>query len=327
MTVTTCFLSGDTPMLEVGFQIDSGPPLRFFAKHESLNGLTGSVKDRMATYIVRHAMESGEMRPGDTIVEASSGNTGISFAAIGAALGHPVRIYMPDWMSKERFCLIRSFGAEVVPVSRAQGGFRGAIEMVEEHAGCEGFYLPQQFRNPLNVEAHEMMTGREIATQLASNGVSADAFVAGVGTGGTVMGVGRCLRQDNPSVRIHPLEPSGSPTMRSGRSGCHRIEGISDEFTPDIVDLEFLDSVVDVRDGDAILMAQALSRIGLSVGISSGANAAAAIRLTTELGSDSVVTVFPDCGKKYLSTDLCRDEEHREGYVTPRVSLTSFRVL
>lgn len=315
-------------MLEVGFRLDGGPPMRFFAKHESLNGLTGSVKDRMATHIVRRASESGELRPGDTIVEASSGNTGISFAAIGAALGHPVRIYMPDWMSRERFCLIRSFGAEVIAVSRGDGGFRGAIEMAEEHAGAEGFYLPRQFANPLNVEAHEVTTGEEIVAQLANGGLSAAAFVAGVGTGGTVMGVGRRLRRDDPSVRIHPLEPSDSPTMRSGCSGCHRIEGISDEFTPDIVDLGFLDPVVDVRDGDAILMAQALGRAGLSVGISSGANAAAAVRLARELGPDSaVVTVFPDCAKKYLSTNLCRDEDNREGYVTPRVSLSGFRVL
>jgi len=314
-------------MLEVGFQIDDGPPLRFFAKHESLNGLTGSVKDRMATHIVRHAKESGELCPGDTIVEASSGNTGISFAAIGAALGHPVRIYMPDWMSRERFCLIRSFGAEAIAVSRDEGGFRGAIEMAEGHAGLGGFYLPRQFVNPLNAEAHEATTGEEIVAQLAGGSLSVAAFVAGVGTGGTVMGVGRRLRRDDPSVRIHPLEPSGSPTMRSGCSGRHRIEGISDEFTPDIVDLSFLDPVVDVRDGDAILMAKALGRVGLSVGISSGANAVAAVRLARELSSGAVVTVFPDCGKKYLSTDLCHDEEHREGYVTPRVSLTGFRAM
>ncbi len=315
-------------MLEVGFRLDDGPPLRFFVKHEASNGLTGSVKDRMAAHIVRRAGEAGDLRPGDTIVEASSGNTGISFAAIGAASGHPVRIYMPDWMSKERFCLIRSLGAEVIPVSRDEGGFRGAIEMAEGHAGREGFYLPRQFENPLNTEAHEITTGWEIIAQLASAGLSADAFVAGVGTGGTVMGVGRRLRRDNPSVRIHPLEPSDSPTMRSGCSGRHRIEGISDEFTPDIVNLEFLDPVVDVWDGDAILMAQALGRAGLSVGISSGANAVGAARLAQELGPDSaVVTVFPDCGKKYLSTDLCHDEPDREGYMTPRVSLTGFRVL
>lgn len=315
-------------MLEVGFRIDGGAPLRFFAKHEASNGLTGSVKDRMAAHIMRRARESGELRPGDTVVEASSGNTGISFAAIGAASGHPVRIYMPDWMSKERFCLIRSFGAEVVPVSRKDGGFRGAIGMAEGFAGREGFYLPRQFENPLNTEAHETTTGPEIIAQLASAGLSADAFVAGVGTGGTVMGVGRRLRRDNPSVRVHPLEPADSPTMRDGRSGCHRIQGISDEFTPAIVDLGFLDPVVDVWDGDAILMAQALGRAGLGVGISSGANAVGAIRLAQELGPDSaVVTVFPDCGKKYLSTDLCRDEPHREGYTTPKVSLSGFLVM
>jgi len=315
-------------MLEIGFRSTDGTPLRFFAKHESRNGLTGSVKDRMTTHIIRSATEAGDLHPGDTIVEASSGNTGISFAAIGAATNHPVRIYMPDWMSEERFCLIRSFGAEIIPVSRSEGGFRAAINMAEKHAGRKGFYLPRQFENPLNSEAHEITTGAEIAAQLMSMNLSASAFVAGVGTGGTVMGVGRRLRRENQSVRIHPLEPANSPSMRDGYSGRHRIEGISDEFTPNIVDLEFLDPVVSVWDGDAILMAQALGRAGLSVGISSGANAVGAIMLARELGSDSVVvTVFPDCGKKYLSTDLCRDEDDREGYVTPRVSLSGFKVL
>ncbi len=322
-------LTGCTPMLEICFSVGGGPTLRFFAKYEASNGLTGSVKDRMAIHIIRRAKESGELRPGDTIVEASSGNTGISFAAIGAALGHPVRIYMPDRMSEERFRLIRSFGAEAIPVSREDGGFRGAIEMAEGFARREGFYLPRQFENLLNIEAHEMTTGGEIVAQLASVGLSADALVASVGTGGTVMGVGRRLRQDNPSVRIHPLEPANSPTMRAGRSGCHRIEGISDEFTPAIVDFGFLDPVVDVWDGDAILMAQALGRMGLSVGISSGANAVGAIRLAQELGPDSAaVTVFPDCGKKYLSTDLHRGgEPDRKGYTAPKVSLSGFRVL
>jgi len=314
-------LIGRTPLLEIRYRLD-GRPARIFAKYEVMN-MTGSVKDRMAAHIIRRAYESGEMQPGDSIVEASSGNTGISFAAIGRALGHPVRIYMPNWMSQERVQLMQNFGAEVVPVSHEQGGFLGSISMAEEFARTTPHvFLPRQFDNPANIEAHETMTGPEIEEQLAVFKAKADAFVAGVGTGGTVMGVGRYLRKGGRSVRVHPLEPANSPTLRTGsKVGKHRIQGISDEFIPSIVNLKELDDVVDVWDGDAILMAQLICRsLGLGVGISAGANLVGAIRLADELGPDAiVVTVLCDSNKKYLSTDLCRDEPPREDYWSPRV--------
>lgn len=317
---------GDTPLIQIHYRLDDRPR-RLFAKYEVLN-MTGSVKDRMAAHIMRRAYASGELRPGDTIVEASSGNTGISFAAIGRALGHRVRIYMPNWMSQERVQLIQSYGAEVVPVSQEQGGFVGSIAMAEEYAAENPqVYLPRQFANPANVEAHESSTGPEIEQQLATVGLAADAFVAGVGTGGTVMGVGRYLRRNGRPVRVHPLEPANSPTLRTGHKvGKHRIQGISDEFIPAIVDLSALDPVVDVWDGDAILMAQALARsLGLAVGISSGANVLGAMKLIEELGADAVVvTVLCDSNKKYLSTDLCRDEPCRADYWTPQVTLERF---
>ena len=319
-------LVGQTPLLEIHYTFN-GQPRRLYAKYELLN-MTGSVKDRMAFYIIRRAIERGELREGAVIAEATSGNTGISISAIGRALGHRVRIYMPDWMSYERVQLMHNLGAEVVPVSKAQGGFIGAVKMAQEYADENAnTFLPRQFDNADNVEAHQIMTGPEIETQLGQFGVAADAFVAGVGTGGTVMGVGRHLRRGARKVRIHPLEPANSPTMSTGKKvGSHRIQGISDEFIPSIVRLAELDSVVDVWDGDAILMAQSLAhRLGLGLGISSGANIIGAMKLLEEMGPEAVVvTVLCDCNKKYLSTALANVEPPQEGYITPQVRLQSF---
>ncbi len=322
-------LVGNTPLLEVLYRID-GRERRLYAKYESMN-MTGSVKDRMACHILAEAYATEQLESGWTIVEASSGNTGIAFAALGAALGHPVRIHMPDWMSRERVQLIASFGAEVVPVSAADGGFLGAVQQAERFAReHEHVFLPRQFENRANVRAHASTTGPEILLQLEAFGVRPAAFVAGVGTGGTVMGVGRALRAAFPRVRVHPLEPANSPTLRTGQKvGTHRIQGISDEFVPAVVDLAWLDEIVDVWDGDAILMAQALARdLGLAVGISSGANFLGAAQLVEQIGSpDAVVTVFCDSNKKYLSTDLCRVEPVRDDYVSPRIELVGFRAV
>jgi cysteine synthase A len=287
--------------------------------------MTGSIKDRMALHILRRAYAEKKIRPGDVIAEATSGNTGISFAAIGAVLGHPVSIFMPEWMSRERKDLIRSYGARIILVSKEQGGFLGSIRMAEEFAaGQRGVFLPHQFSNDANVEAHETTTGPEIAAQLESAGLRPDAFVAGVGTGGTVMGVGRFLRSTNSRIKIHPVEPAESPTLSTGcKVGTHRIQGISDEFIPAIVQLSDLDEVIAISDGDSILMAQKLAaKLGLAVGVSSGCNFLAAIRVQEHLGPQAVVvTVFPDDNKKYLSTDLLREEPSRDGYLAPAVEL------
>lgn len=317
---------GDTPLIELRYTHE-GTLRRLFAKYELMN-MTGSVKDRMALHIIRRAYESGDLKPGDVITEASSGNTGISFAAIGRALGHRVRVYMPDWLSQERVLLMHALGAEVIPVSKAQGGFVGSIEMADTYAReNEGVFLPHQFECAANVEAHALTTAPEIVRQLGSMSLRPDAFVAGVGTGGTVMGVARGLRERGLSVSVHPLEPANSPTLRTGkRVGMHRIQGISDEFIPDIVCLDQLDEIVDVWDGDAILMAQALChRLGLAVGISSGANVIGAMKLVEQMGDDAVVvTVLPDSNKKYLSTALTNAEPPHDHYVTPGVCLKGF---
>lgn len=322
-------LTGNTPLLGVHFRY-RGRERRVYAKSEQLN-MTGSIKDRMALHILRKAYEEGKIKAGDTIAEATSGNTGISFAALGSALGHPVLIFMPDWMSRERKDLIRSYGAKIVAVSKEQGGFLGSIRMSEEYAARRpGVFLPRQFSNDANVEAHATGTGPEIYAQLESAGLRPDAFVAGVGTGGTVMGVGRFLRSRDPRIQVHPVEPAESPTLSTGcKVGSHRIQGISDEFIPAIVNLAFLNDVLSVWDGDAILMAQKLAaNLGLAVGVSSGCNFLAAVKLQQRLGSDAiVVTVFPDDNKKYLSTDLLREETCREDYLTPSIELLGLETL
>ena len=321
-------LIGNTPLLVVHCTY-RGAPRTVYAKSEQLN-MTGSIKDRMALHILERAYAEEKIRPGDTLVEATSGNTGISLAALGRALGHPVTIFMPDWMSRERVELIQSYGAVIVPVSREQGGFLGAIRMAGQLAAERtDVFLPRQFSNPANVEAHECTTGPEIWHQLLFNSVRPDAFIAGVGTGGTVMGVGRYMRRQHPEVRVYPLEPAESPTLSVGHKvGHHRIQGISDEFIPPIVDLSLLQPPVAVHDGDAILMAQKLARVlGLAVGISSGANFLGALLVQNQLGPDAVVTtVFPDDNKKYLSTALLRPEPEREEYLAPQVELTGLWV-
>ena len=321
-------LVGNTPLLAIDIRY-RGEPRTIYAKHESLS-FTGSVKDRMALFVLEQAYREGRIRPGDRIVEATSGNTGISFAAIGRALGHPVTIFMPDWMSAERLALIAAFGADIVRVSRADGGFQGSIDRAEAQGHADArVFLPHQFSNEANVRAHVETTGPEIWLQLCGAGITLAAFVAGVGTGGTVMGVGRYLRTCRPSTRVHPLEPAESPTLSSGHKiGQHRIQGISDEFIPPIVHLDELDEVIAVHDGDAILMAQALARAGLAVGISSGANMVGAIKAQTALGGDApTATIFADSNKKYLSTDLLRREPVRPEYETPHVEVLGFTAL
>jgi cysteine synthase A len=321
-------LVGNTPLLAVDVRY-RGERRRIYAKHESLS-LTGSVKDRMALYVLEDAYHAGLIRAGDRIAEATSGNTGISFAALGRALGHPVSIFMPDWMSEERRALIASFGADIIPVSRAQGGFLGSIERADlQGASDPHVFLPHQFSNEANVRAHVETTGPEIWLQMTAAGVTPAAFVAGVGTGGTVMGVGRYLKSRDATIKVHPLEPAESPTLSTGHKvGHHRIQGISDEFIPPIVKLDELAAIISVHDGDAILMAQGLARHGLAVGISSGANFIGALLAQRSLGGDApTVTIFCDSNKKYLSTDLLRQEPVRSEYEAPHVEILGFTAL
>ncbi len=313
-------LVGNTPLIRIDFSY-KGKEGSVFAKAEYYN-LTGSIKDRVAQHVISRAYETGEIKAGDTIVEATSGNTGISFSAVGSALGHPVKIYMPDWMTKERIHIMESFGAEVQLVSREEGGFLGSIAKAEEEGKKEGVYLPRQFSNPENTETHYLYTGLEIAKQLEKIGLVADGFVAGVGTGGTVMGIGKRLREVSPACRVFPLEPKNSPTLSTGyKVGQHKIYGISDEFIPDLVKLDALDRVVSVDDDDAIIMARMLSEtLGLGVGVSSGANFLGAIGIWGT-GCKVPVTVFADDNKKYLSTDYAKADTGQGGEMTKDIKL------
>ena len=317
---------GNTPMLNLHYTYN-GKPGNIYVKCEHYN-LTGSVKDRMALYILYKAYHDQKITPGQTIVEATSGNTGISFSALGKALGHEVMIMMPNWLSKERVDIIKSLGAKVYLVSKEEGGFLGSIRMSENLAAVsDKYFLPRQFENQYNAEAHARTTGPEIWEQLQLLGKTPDAFVAGVGTGGTVMGTGNYLKSMNPAICIHPLEPAESPTLTTGHKvGSHRIQGISDEFIPEIVKFDQLDEVVQAHDGDAILMAQKLSReLGLAVGISSGANVIGAIKLKEKLGPDAtVVTLLCDSNKKYLSTDLVKEEPMRDDYLAATTTFVSY---
>ncbi|HSZ32309.1 MAG TPA: PLP-dependent cysteine synthase family protein, partial [Puia sp.] len=272
-----------------------------------------------------------KIKPGERIVEASSGNTGISFAAIGRALGHPVTIIMPDWLSRERTDIIKSLGAEVILVSKKQGGFLGSIEMsLDMAANDPKIFLPRQFESRYNVDAHSNTTGPEIWQQLQNIGLAPSAFVAGVGTGGTVMGMNNYFKKQNPFIKVHPLEPAESPTLSTGHKvGSHRIQGISDEFIPAIVKLEELNEIIRVSDGDSILMAQKMAaELGLAVGISSGANIIGAIQAQEKMNTEAVVvTVLSDSNKKYLSTDLMRNEPVKENYRTPGIELLDYTPL
>ena len=319
-------LIGNTPLLAIEFEY-KGTTRKIYAKAEFLN-LTGSIKDRMAYHILNKAYQNDHLKEGDRIIEATSGNTGIAFSGVGRAMGHPVTIFMPNWMSQERKNLIKSFGANIRLVTPEEGGFLGSIEMANQLAAdSDNAFLPRQFSNYDNCEAHYTTTGPELYWQLKFRSLEPDAFIAGVGTGGTVMGVGKYLKEKLPNIKIHPLEPSNSPTMTTGyKVGKHRIQGISDEFIPSIVKLGELDEIISVDDGDSIIMAQKLSaQLGLGVGISSGANFIGALKIQEKLGPDAVVvTVFADDNKKYLSTDLMKEEPIKEEFLSTDVVLNSY---
>jgi cysteine synthase A len=321
---------GHTPMVEIRYSYN-GKEGSVFAKCENYN-FTGSIKDRMALYILKEAYRTEAITPQHEIWEATSGNTGIAFSALGRMLGHKVTIVMPDWMSIERKLMITGFGADIVQISKEQGGFLGSIKYADDMAAkrekqcCKEplIFLPHQFSNENNYKAHEETTGVEILHQLIKRGRKPDAFIAGVGTGGTVIGVGKALRKVFPDTKIHPLEPSESPTLSTGyKVGAHRIQGISDEFIPEIMKYEPTDEVVAVSDGDSIIMAQKLaSQLGLAVGISSGGNFIGAVKLAEKYGFDkTIVTVFADDNKKYLSTDLMKKEPVKDSFLSPNIQL------
>ena len=319
---------GNTPLVEVVFSYQN-KIRKIYAKYEAFN-FSGSIKDRIALHIMKNAYQLNKIKEGDIIVEATSGNTGIAFSAIGKALGHNVRIYMPDWLSTERYQIIESFGAEVIRITKEQGGFIRSIEEARKFAtNNKNVFCPEQFTNPENINAHCKTTAKEIFEQLAKINLAPNYFVAGVGTGGTVMGFLKYCQENNLNCSCHPMEPSNSPTLTTGgeKIGKHRIQGVSDEFIPEILKLNQLSNIVSVDDGDAILMAQKINNAGLSVGISSGGNFIAALKLLAEDEDATIATIFCDSSMKYLSTDLTKKEPIKLGFLSTEVEIKNFRFI
>ncbi len=290
-------LIGSTPLLRLN---RFAPGLDLLAKLERQNP-AGSAKDRAALYMIRDAEAKGALAPGGMIIEPTSGNTGIGIAALAAVLGYRAVIVMPDSMSVERVKLIAAYGAEVVLTPGAEG-MSGAVAKAEElRAANPGSVIAGQFENPANPLAHYETTGPEIWADAEGR---VDAFVAGVGTGGTITGVGRFLREKNPGVRIVAVEPAGSPLLSEGRSGAHAIQGIGANFVPEALDTSVYDEIIAVSDEDALESMRALARTeGLLVGVSSGAAAWAAreVAKRPEFAGKRVVCLLPDTGERYLS--------------------------
>ena len=289
---------GNTPLLKL--DRIAGFPL--YAKAEYLNP-GGSIKDRVALNMIEQAEKRGELRPGMAIAEATSGNTGIGVTFVGVRKGYRVIIVMPDNMSEERRKIIKAFGGELICTPAAES-LNGCLRKLEElKREIPGLFIPGQFVNPDNPEIHYQTTAPELWEQM---GGRVDAFVAGVGSGGTLEGVARFLKEKNPSVRVVAVEPANVSALLGQEPGLHRIEGIGDGFIPDVLDVSKIDDVITVTDNDAIETAQRLTREeGTLVGTSSGANVWAAIELARRIGRDkNIVTVLPDRAERYFSTSL-----------------------
>src|SRR5215813_9259332 len=299
---TALDLIGSTPVVRLSRLPQlAGLRAEIWAKLECLNP-GGSVKDRICRSMVDQAERDGLLRPGGTIIEPTSGNTGIGLALVAAVLGYRLVLTMPDTMSEERRGLLVAYGArlELTPDTKGMhGAIRRAEELLAEHPE---WYMPQQFNNPANPDVHRRTTAREILEQLPA----LDAFVAGVGTGGTITGVGEVLRAHRPGVWIAAVEPAASPVLSGGEPGFHSIQGIGAGFVPDVLNTRIFDEVIRISDDVAASHARALARYeGHLVGVSSGANCAAAIEVARRLGpGDVVLTVFCDTGERYLTTGL-----------------------
>ena len=312
-------LIGNTPMIKIKYKY-KGVENYIYVKLEYYS-LTGSIKDRMVYYILDKAIKEGELKDDMVLVEATSGNTGISLSAIGAYLKHKVYIFMPDWVSKERLGLMKLYGANVILVSKEEGGFEKCVEMAKLFSIRNNGFLLNQFNNMYNVDAHYETTGKEIVDK-----VKVDSFISGIGTGGTLMGIGKRLKEEYNSD-IYALEPDTMSIIKTGNITGHKIEGIGDDFIPSIVDLDLIEDVMLVNDLDAINMSKKLSKeLGIGVGISSGANMIGSILLKT-MGYQNVITVFPDDNKKYLSTDLTKDIKLKENNVSSKVELLGYEVI
>lgn len=313
-------LIGNTPLIKIKYKYN-GKENYIYTKLEYYN-LTGSIKDRVIYYILDKAKKENKLLDNMYLVEATSGNTGIALSAIGTYMGYKVQIFMPDWASCERVELMKLYGANVTLVSKEEGGFKKCIQLAKQFYKNNNGFLTNQFENLDNIHAHYLTTGKEIIDK-----IYVDAFVSGIGTGGTLMGIAKRVKQQNKDAKIYALEPSTMSLLKTNIIGSHKIEGIGDDFIPNIVDLDMIDDVLLIDDIDAINMSKKISKeLGIGVGISSGANMIASI-LIKEKGYKNVVTVFPDDNKKYLSTDLTKNIILKDDNVSNKIELIDYKVI
>ena len=307
-------------MIKINYEYE-GKKGSIYSKLEFYN-YSGSIKDRIALHIIETEKKNGNLKDGQAIVEVTSGNTGISFSAIGALCGHEVHIFMPDWVSLERRKLIEMYGAQVHLVSKEEGGFKRALELADEFAIEHNAYKPLQFENKLNVEA-QYKTGQEILDAVPD----VDAFVSGIGTGGTLMGIGKRLKENNPNFKLYALEPSTLSILKLGmEEGDHMIEGIGDDFIPEIVEENLIDYIILIDDLDAINMSKRIAKeFGLGIGISSGANFLAGVLLNTD--DIKIATVFADDNKKYITTRLSEEIDDDPNLISNKIRLINFEVI
>lgn len=293
---------GHTPILKLN-RVVPEDAADVYVKLEFFNP-GGSIKDRIALDMVEKAEKEGKLKAGDTIIEPTSGNTGIGLAAVASAKGYHLIITMPETMSDERKKLMRAYGAELI-LTPGSKGMPGSIAKAEELVKEHGYFMPMQFENPANPEIHELTTGQEIINAFGADDLP-DAFVAGVGTGGTLTGIGRALKKADSAVKVYALEPAESPLLKEGKKGPHKIQGISAGFIPKTLDREIYDGIVEVSSAEAFETAREVARNeGFLPGISGGANIHGALELAKKLGKGhKVITVAPDNGERYLSTPL-----------------------
>ena len=307
---------GNTPMVKIKYEYNKNIK-NIYAKLEYYN-YTGSIKDRLALYILTESKRMGLLKDNQIIVEATSGNTGISFAALGAYFGHEVHIFMPTSVSVERRKLIELYGAKLHLID---AGFKDTIKEADLYARKNNAFRPNQFSNVMNINAHYYGIGEEIINK----SLNINGFVSGIGTGGTLMGVGKRLKEYNKKIKIIALEPKTMPLLSEGKIiGPHKIEGIGDDFIPKLVDKNIIDEVISIDDEDAINMSRILSqKFGLGVGISSGANFLAGVLSKI----DNLVTVFADDSKKYLSTDLIKPINNEKNLISNNIKIISIEFI
>lgn len=302
-------LIGDTPLVKLNRVVPEGSA-EIYVKLEYQNP-GASVKDRIAISMIEVAEKEGKLKPGDTIIEPTSGNTGIGLAMVAAAKGYKAILVMPETMSIERRNLLRAYGAQLVLTPGAEG-MKGAIRRAEElQAENPSYFIPQQFKNQANVKIHRETTGPEIVEAINSHDGKIDAFIAGIGTGGTITGAGGVLKENFPNIKIYAVEPAASPVLSGGKPGPHKIQGIGAGFVPDILNTDIYEGVITVENEDAFETSRRVAKEeGILGGISSGAAIFAALKVAKELGAGKrVVAVVPSNGERYLSTPLYQFED------------------